>query len=592
MAELLLGNEAIARGAWEAGVSFVAGYPGTPSTEIVETLAKRYPETHPRWSTNEKVAFEEAMGAAIGGLRVLVTMKHVGLNVAADAFMVFPYAGTNGGFVLVSADDPGMHSSQNEQDNRYLARMAKVPVIEPSDAQECRDFVLVGLELSERFGVPVMLRTTTRLAHHKSLVQSGPRTEAPRREFVPDPRRFAVPIYRVGRRPLVEQRLAELTAYAETSPLQRVEHADNPVGVITTGIAYQYVKEVMPEAGVLRLGMSYPLPPDLLRDFCAHYETVYVVEEGEAFIEEFVRSLGVTNVKGKELFGVIGEYSPGRLREALGIGTAPRPFTEGIRLLPRPPVLCVGCGHRTVFAALRQLKVVVAGDIGCYTLGALPPFEAEHTTFNMGASIGTAVGLARAGHEHVVAVIGDSTFVHAGIPSLIDAVYNGDRLTLVILDNSATGMTGSQPHSVSGYTITGQTAPQLNLEGMVRAAGVGHVEVVDTWQRKEVLGAIRRALDPQGGGTAVVIARGPCQQLPQMKARTIVPFLVEEELCTKCDACFKVWCPAIIRTEQGFPQIVAAECTACTLCAQVCPTAAIHLQDAETLDWEEAPHVA
>ncbi|MEJ2351169.1 MAG: indolepyruvate ferredoxin oxidoreductase subunit alpha [Anaerolineales bacterium] len=577
MRELLLGNQAIARGAWEAGVSFAAGYPGTPSTEIIETLATRFTETNPRWSSNEKVAFEEGMGAAVGGLRVLVTMKHVGLNVAADAFMVFPYSGTNGGFVLISADDPGMHSSQNEQDNRYLARMAKVPVIEPSDAQECKDFVISGMQLSELFSTPVMLRTTTRLAHHKGLVEVGERKEVERRKFDPDPKRFSVPIYRKFRRPKVEERLNKIRESAETCPINRVEHADNPIGVVTSGISYQYVKEVLPEAGVLRLGMTFPMPPNLLRDFCSQYEKMYVVEEGEPFIEEYMRNLGITNVIGKELFGVIGEYSPGRLQEALGGKRLPAPFNDNIALLPRPPMFCVGCGHRTVFAALRQLKVTVAGDIGCYTMGALPPYEAEHTTFCMGASIGTAVGLEKAGHERVVAVIGDSTFVHAGIPPLIDAVYNGSNLTLVILDNSATGMTGGQPHPAAGKNAKGESAPKLDLVAIAKAAGVDHVSVVDTWQRKEVFRSLRKALSHKG--PAVVIAQGPCQQLPEMKRRELIPFTVEEELCTQCEACFKVWCPAIKRTANDFPYIVPEECTACTVCAQVCPTEAIHLVD-------------
>ncbi len=573
MREFLLGNEAIARAAWEAGVKFAAGYPGTPSTEIIETLAARFPETNPRWSANEKVAFEEGMGAAIGGLRALVTMKHVGLNVAADAFMVFPYAGTNGGFVVISADDPGMHSSQNEQDNRYLARMGKVPVIEPSDVQECHDFILAAFELSERFGTPVMLRTTTRLAHHKGLVEVGERREVPQKEFLPDPKRFSVPIYRRLRRPEVEKRLQALAEYAEDCPFQRLEHTDGPVGVITCGVAYQYVKEVLPQAGVLRLGMTFPLPPKRLRDFCARYETVYIVEEGEPFIEEYARSLGIANIKGKELFGVMDEYSPGRLQKALGLGAPPQPYSEGIALLPRPPMFCIGCGHRTVFAALRQLKVIVSGDIGCYTMGALPPFEAEHTTFCMGASIGTAVGLQHSGQKRLVAIIGDSTFVHAGIPPLIDAVYNGDKLTLIILDNSATGMTGGQPHPAAGKNALGQPAPKLDLEALCRAAGVQKVEVVDTWQRKEIVRALHAALAYEG--PSVLIARGPCQQLPEMKQRHLAPFHVDETLCTQCDACFKVWCPAIKRNEQGYPFIVAEDCTACTVCAQVCPTDAI-----------------
>jgi len=319
-----------------------------------------------------------------------------------------------------------------------------------------------------------------------------------------------------------------------------------------------------------------------LIDFCAGYDTVYVVEEGEPFIEEFMLSLGITNLKGKELFGVIGEYSPGRLREALRLDRVPQPYSEGIRLLPRPPMLCVGCGHRTVFSALRQLKVTVAGDIGCYTMGALPPFEAEHTTFCMGASIGTAVGLEQAGHDRVVAIIGDSTFVHAGIPPLIDAVYNGSNLTLIILDNSTTGMTGAQPHAASGKNARGEEAPKLNLVNICRAAGVDDVTVVDTWQRKEVARVIRKAVAGRKGsrkGPAVVIAQGPCMQLPEMKYRDIPPYAVIEELCTQCDACFKVWCPAIKRTDLGYPRIAGNECTSCTVCAQVCPTDAIVLHE-------------
>ncbi len=578
MKELLLGNQAIARGAWEAGVKFASGYPGTPSTEVIETLAKRFPETNPRWSANEKVAFEEGMGAAIGGLRVLVTMKHVGLNVAADAFMVFPYAGTNGGFVFLSADDPGMHSSQNEQDNRFYARMGKVPVLEPSDAQECRDFTIAAFDLSERFATPVMLRTTTRLAHHKGLVEVGERQEVQQKEFKPDPRRFSVPIYRRLSRPLVEEKLEAMRAYAETCPLNRIEHRDSSVGVVTSGISYQYVKETLPNAAVLCLGMTYPLPPELLRDFCARYETVYVVEEGESFIEDTMRAIGISHVRGKEIFGVIGEYSPGRLRKSLGMGDLPEPAGgDGAALLPRPPMFCVGCGHRTVFAALKQLKVIVAGDIGCYTMGALPPYEAEHTTFCMGASIGTAIGLERAGHEKVVAIIGDSTFIHAGIPALIDSVYNGSKLTLIILDNSATGMTGAQPHPAAGKNAGGEQAPAVNLEAICRACGVENVAVVDTWDRVGVVRAIRKAV--YHDSPAVVIAKGPCQMLPEMRRREIAPYYVLEELCTKCDACFKVWCPAIIRTENDFPKIIEADCTSCTVCAQVCPTDAILLRE-------------
>jgi indolepyruvate ferredoxin oxidoreductase alpha subunit len=571
--ELVLGNHAIARGAWEAGVSFAAGYPGTPSTEILETLI-HYPEVHAQWSANEKVAFEEGMGAAIGGVRVLVTMKHVGLNVAADPFMVFPYAGTNAGFVLISADDPGMHSSQNEQDNRYFAKMAKVPLLEPSDAQECKDFVKLGFEISEQFHVPVMLRTTTRLAHHKGLVEFGEREQIPRRDTNLDPKQYSVPIYRRLLRPKVEERLIQLEAYVETSSINRLEETGQEIGVITSGIAYQYVKEILPHADVLRLGITFPLPKNLLSEFSERHQTIFVVEEGEAFIEDFMRSIGIQNIVGKELFGVIGEYTPGRLAKSLDLFEVPTDFSDEITIIPRPPMFCIGCGHRTVFSALRQLRVTVAGDIGCYTMGALPPYEASNTTFNMGASIGTAFGLEKAGEERVVAVIGDSTFVHAGIPALVDAVYNGSTMTLVILDNSTTGMTGGQPHPASGKSLSGDDAPKLDLAAVCRSVGVEHVEIVDTWDRKAIPKALRKALGHNG--PAVVIAQGPCVRLPEMKARDVAPYYVDEGMCTQCDACFKVWCPAIVRTEENFPKINASECTSCTVCAQVCPPQAIY----------------
>ena len=348
------------------------------------------------------------------------------------------------------------------------------------------------------------------------------------------------------------------------------------IGFITCGIAYQYVREVMPDASVFRLGMTHPLPSRALQEFCAAHETVYVVEEGEPFIEDHVRALGVTNLVGKSIFGVIGEYSPERIAAAIGLTLPPTlGVGQDIAILPRQPMFCVGCGHRTVFDVLRQLKVTVAGDIGCYTMGALPPYEAEHTTFCMGASIGTAFGLERAGHDRAVAIIGDSTFVHAGIPPLIDAVYNGSSLTLVILDNSTTGMTGAQPHPSAGKTLRGKPAPKLDLEAIVRAAGVQQVRTVDTWQRKEVVRAIREAMAYEG--PAVVIAQGPCQRLPEMRLseRGLHPYTVDESLCTRCDACFKVWCPAIARTALGFPAIDPLECTACTVCAQVCPADAI-----------------
>ena len=570
--QLLAGNAAIARGAYEYGVSFAAGYPGTPSTEILENIA-RYKEIHAQWSANEKVAFDEGMGAAIGGLRVLVAMKHVGLNVAADSFMVFPYAGTNGGFIVVSADDPGMHSSQNEQDNRYFAKIAKVPLLEPSDPQECKDFVGEGLALSERFQLPVMLRTTTRIAHTKGLVELGERREVPQKEYVREIKRYSVPIYRHERRPKLEEKLKELQELAETSPLNVVEWKESKVGVISSGICYQYAKDVLPEASFFKLGLVYPLPKRKLIEFCKKHELVYVIEEGEGFLEEHLRNFGVTNIAGKELFGNIGEYSPERIEAAIKGRQPGKDWSSEIPIPPRPPLFCIGCSHRTVFHALRDLDVMVAGDIGCYTMGALPPFESSHTTFCMGASIGNAYGFERAGLKKVAAVIGDSTFIHAGIPSLIDAVYNKGKTTVIILDNGTTGMTGGQVHPGVDRTLQGEPTKPLDLEGLARAVGVEFVRVVDAWELLKVKRTIKEAVEFPG--PAVVIVRGSCQRLPEMKARELPPYVIDEEACYGCDLCLALRCPAIIRGEGGRPMIVAEECTACGICAQICPVEAI-----------------
>lgn len=571
---LLSGNEAIARGAYEYGISFAAGYPGTPSTEILENIA-RYKEIHAQWSANEKVAFDEGMGAAIGGLRVLVAMKHVGLNVASDPFMVFPYAGTNGGFIVVSADDPGMHSSQNEQDNRYFAKIAKVPLLEPSDPQECKDFIGVGLILSERFQLPVMLRITTRIAHAKGLVELGERCEAPKKQYIRDIKRFSVPIYRHLVRPQLEAKLKQLQKLSEDSPLNIVELKESKIGVISSGISYQYAKEVLPEASFFKLGLTYPLPKHKLIDFCCKHDLVYVIEEGEGFLEEQLRAFGITNIVGKELFGNIGEYSPERIEAAISGTQAKQDFGKEIPILPRPPVFCVGCGHRTVFHALRDLDAMVAGDIGCYTMGALPPFEASHTTFCMGASIGNAFGFEKAGVEKVVAVIGDSTFIHGGIPALIDAVYNKGKTTVVILDNGTTGMTGGQPHPGTDRTLMGEATKKLDLERLAQAVGVEFVRVVDAWKLLEVKRTIKEAIEFPG--PAVVIARGSCQRLPQMRERydRSAKYAIDEEICYGCDLCLALRCPAIIRNEGRKPAISALECTACGICAQICPVEAI-----------------
>ena len=563
----LSGNQALARGAWEAGVRYATGYPGTPSTEILEELV-RYPGVDAHWATNEKVAFEEGMGFAVAGGRALVTMKHVGLNVAADAFMVFPYAGTNGGFVVVSADDPGMHSSQNEQDNRYLARMARVPIVEPGTPQECLEFMRAAFDLSEAFGTPVMFRTTTRTAHTKGRVRTGERFEAPPVAFTPNPRRFSVPIYGRQLRPLLEDRLTRLAAYAETAPFNRVSAGGHPIGVVANGISRAYAREVLPEADHFELGLTYPLPLVGLLAFCRDHQTVYVIEEGDPFVEEQLCAAGATNVVGKAVFGPGGEYSPERLAQAIDGRVAPAPLEAGLPLPARPPMFCVGCGHRTVFDVLGQLKVTVAGDIGCYTMGALPPYEAEHLTFCMGASIGNAVGLQRAGVTRSLAVIGDSTFLHSGLPGLVDAVYTRTPVTVLILDNGTTGMTGQQPNPVTGHDLAGAPAPAVDLEALTRALGVDDVVVVDTWDRSGIRRAVLAAM--AHAGPSVVICRGPCQLLPEMRAQDRQPLVVDEALCTECNACYRIRCPAITPGPNGLPTIDAVACVTCAVCQELC----------------------
>jgi indolepyruvate ferredoxin oxidoreductase alpha subunit len=575
--KLMSGNEAIAQGAWEAGVSFAAGYPGTPSTEVLETLSK-YDGVAAHWSTNEKVAFDEGMGSALGGVRSLVTMKHVGLNVAADPFMVFPYGGTNAGFVVLVADDPGMYSSQNEQDSRYFAKMGKVPLLEPSDAAEAQEMIRFAYELSERFASPVMFRTTTRLAHTRGIVEPRHRTEVPKRAFKRNAQQYAIPVYARFRRPELEAKLARLREFAEEYQGNVIEEGDPQLGVVTHGIPYQYVKEVAPQATVFRLGMIYPLPEERLKEFCARFETVYVVEESEGFIQEEMASFGIGNLVGKERFTNIGELSADLVAAGLTGASISGDFAEEVPILPRPPRMCAGCPHSGTFSALRKLRVVVTGDIGCYTLGCLPPLSAIDTTFEMGGSIGNATGFKVAGEEKVVAVIGDSTFLHSGLPSLISAVYNRVPTTVVLLDNGTTGMTGHQEHPGTGHTLQQEPSPVVDYEALIRSIGVEHITVLDPWELKDMRKAVKDAMAHPG--PAVVIARRPCVLLPEERAQDRVPFRVDEETCIQCDYCMESGCPALVMAGE-YPAIRDWECIGCAICAQLCPVDAILPVEAE-----------
>lgn len=577
MAMLMSGNEAIARGAWEAGTAFASGYPGTPSTEVLERLAE-YAEVDAHWSTNEKVAFEEGMGAALGGLRTMVTMKHVGLNVAADPFMVFPYAGTNAGFVVLVADDPGMYSSQNEQDSRYFAKLAKVPLLEPADTAEALELIRTAFELSERFCTPFMFRTTTRLAHTRGIVDPGVRVEVQGAPFSRQVSQYAIPVYAKFRRPELEEKLGRLRQLAEEFEGNVIEEGDSKVGIVTHGIPYQYVKEVNPEATIFKLAMIYPLPERRLREFCARFDEVIVVEESEGFIEQEMAGFGITNVVGKERFSNIGELSADAVAAGLAGTPVPPDFMGETAILPRPPVLCPGCSHRGVFGTLHKLGALVTGDIGCYTLGCLPPYQAIHTTFCMGASIGNATGFKKAGEDRVVAVIGDGTFLHSGLPGLLSAVYNKVPTTTVLLDNGTTGMTGHQEHPGTGHTLQGEPSPSVDFEALLRSIGVEHLEVVDPWDLDETERAITAGLDH--AGPAVIIARRRCRLLPEEKAHAPAAFHVDADECIQCELCFDSGCPALV-WDEDYPHIRDWECAGCSMCAQMCPVDAIIAAEAE-----------
>jgi indolepyruvate ferredoxin oxidoreductase alpha subunit len=589
---LLSGNEAIAEGALEAGAHFAAAYPGTPSTEILETLSRRG-GIRAEWAPNEKVAYETAYGASLGGARALVAMKHVGVNVAADPLFSSSYSGVNGGLVLVSADDPAMHSSQNEQDNRQLARAAKIPVVEPSDSQEAKDFTRMAFEISERFDTPVMLRVTTRICHSMSPVDAKRGTTWPKArisEYTRDFRKHVLlPANARPRHAFVESRMQEIEEQAASNrELNRIEWGDRTVGVITGGVAYQYVREVMPGASVLKLGMPWPLPRALVREFAAGVDELYVVEELDPFIETEVRALGIQAV-GKEIFPLTGEFNPDVVARGFalsGNGAGTEPVDSPVRnresagIPPRPPVLCAGCGHRGVFFTLSKMGLIVTGDIGCYTLGALQPLESMDACLCMGASIGMAhgmeVALRSAGDQRrVVGVIGDSTFMHSGITGLMNTVYNGGSSTVLVLDNGTTAMTGHQDHPGTGVTASGDRGRKVDIGAMCRAVGVRRVREVDPYDIAALEAALTEELDSPE--PSVIICRAVCRLVDRTP---IAPSVRLEIECPGCGTCFELGCPAI-DDRDGVAVVDAAACCGCGLCVQVCPFCGLRIEGHE-----------
>jgi indolepyruvate ferredoxin oxidoreductase alpha subunit len=573
MKQLLLGNAAVARGLYEAGCRFLSAYPGTPSTEIAETAAK-YKEIYAEWAPNEKVAMEAALGASIGGARSFCCMKHVGLNVAADPLFTASYTGVNGGMLIAVADDQGMHSSQNEQDSRHYAIASKLPMLEPADSAECIEYAKLAFDLSEEYDTPVILRTCTRVAHSQSIVDTNPREERELRTYVKDPKKYVMmPAAAIGRHVIVEQRMSKLADLAEKSLLNRVEMGDTKTGFVTAGICYQYVREVFPEASVLKLGMVNPMPIQMIKEFASKVDRLIVVEELDPIIETHCRANGIRVDGGKDLFGLLGELSQDKIASALG-----RPSNKsldfGESLPPRPPVLCPGCPHRGLFYTLGKMKLTVFGDIGCYTLGALPPLSAMDTTICMGASISGLHGFNTVrgadSAKNSVCVIGDSTFMHSGITGLIDIVYNKGISTVLILDNSITGMTGHQQNPTTGLTLKGEPAPMISIEKICEGAGVKRIRVVDPHAMGELEAVLKDELSI--AEPSVVIARRPCVLLPQVK--TAPALVIDKDKCTGCKMCMKIGCPAINFSDRK-ASIDPTLCVGCELCRQMCKFGAI-----------------
>jgi indolepyruvate ferredoxin oxidoreductase alpha subunit len=598
MKEIMTGNEAIARGAWEAGCHVAAAYPGTPSSEILENISG-YSEIKSEWSTNEKVAAEVAAGASLAGARALAAMKHVGLNVAADPLFTMSYIGSNGGFVVITADDPGLFSSQNEQDNRWYAMHAKLPMMEPSDSMECLDFMKDAFGISERFDAPLLFRVTTRICHSKSVVETGRRAEVPIRPYVRNPgKNVMAPASAKRRRYFIEERERLLREFSNDCPYNRVEWGTaREIGVIASGISYQHAREALAHLGdsvsFLKLGFTYPLPDEMIRKFASAVGTLDVVEENEPYIENFVRQLGIACI-GRSAIPAVDELNSGIVRRAL-LGELGGPGKDGARaysvdaaLPPRPPVLCPGCSHRGIFYEIAKYKdVVVSSDIGCYTLGVMPPLGVADSVICMGAGVSAGIGFSKVFSmpgaargdgspvKKVFGVIGDSTFFHSGVTGLIDAVVNKSGMALFIMDNRTTAMTGHQDNPGTGRTIAGEPTARIDLEELCVACGVerGSVRKVDPYDLKQVREAVRDAYDADD--IRVIITTRPCALIKDvMRARENVNCVVDADLCVKCKMCLKVGCPAISMRD-GAAEIARTMCNGCAICAQVCPKNAI-----------------
>ncbi|MBQ3007913.1 MAG: indolepyruvate ferredoxin oxidoreductase subunit alpha [Clostridia bacterium] len=574
--KLFLGNEAVARGLYEAGCRVVSSYPGTPSTEVTE-FAATYDEIFSEWAPNEKVACEVAFGASVAGARSFCAMKHVGLNVAADPLFTASYTGVNAGMVILVADDPGMHSSQNEQDSRHYALGSKTMMLEPSDSAECLDFTKRAFELSEKFDTPVIIRLTTRVAHSRSVAPVSERVDNGLKEYTKNPQKYVmVPANAKVKHVAVEQRILDQIAYCEKEAvengLNKVEYNSKKIGVITSGICYQYAKEALGEnASYLKLGCVYPLPVQLIKDFAAECEKVYVLEELDDYIETHCRKNGI-EVIGKDAFTLQGEYSQSLISKVI-LGKETESLKADVNIVPRPPVLCAGCPHRGLFYALKQLNVTVSGDIGCYTLGSAQPLGMIDTVLCMGASVSALHGRNASDPENAkksVAVIGDSTFIHSGVTGLINIAYNATNSVVIILDNSITGMTGHQQNPTTGKNIKGEPANAVSLEKLANAVGIETVIVVDPYNLAETKEGIKKALETDG--PAVVISRRPCALLKTVKHNP--PLKVNAEKCRSCKMCMKIGCPAI-SMKDGKAHIDFTQCLGCKVCSQLCKFDAI-----------------